>query len=44
MTYVKNPTMPKMAGNDPLFRYTDRNTLRKITAPTPNGLIRAAKT
>jgi hypothetical protein len=35
-------TVLKIAGNDQLFHHTDRNTLRKIAAPTPNWLMRNA--
>jgi hypothetical protein len=35
-------TVLKIAGSDQLFHHTDRNTLRKIGAPTPNGLMRRA--
>jgi hypothetical protein len=35
-------TLRKIAGSDELFHHTDRNTLRRIAAPTPNWLMRQA--
>lgn len=33
-------TLLKIAGSDQLFRHTDRNTLKKVGAPTPNWMMR----
>ncbi len=36
-------TVLKIARNDQVFHHTDRNTLRKVAAPTPNWLMRNGK-
>jgi hypothetical protein len=33
-------TVLKILGQDELFHHTDRNLLKRVTAPTPNPLAR----